>query len=259
MKTAFFDSGLGGLSVLHCAMKRLRHEQFIFYADEDNVPYGNKSVELVRELTDRAFAFLVRQEVKAIVVACNTATNAAVAVMREKYDLPIIGMEPAAKLALDTDGTRRVLVVATEGTVHGDKMKRLIAAYDKERLVDCHALQRLVDFAELSEFVSPVVDEYLRRELADYDFSAYSALVLGCTHFNYFKDSFRRLLPPNVRILDGNEGTVRELERRLAGIDALEDLSPSVEYYYSGRRVTDERELTRLADYMARLDEMYEL
>lgn len=257
MKIAFFDSGIGGLSVLHHAMKKLPREQFVFFADEANVPYGTKSKEDVMRFVDDAFRFLLARDVKAIVVACNTATSVAAAAMREKYRVPIIGMEPAAKKALDTDGTHRVLVVATNITVNGDKLKSLINTVDKKGLVDCLPLQRLVDFAERSEFVSPAVREYLRGELSRYDFAEYSALVLGCTHFNYFKDSFRALLPPNVRITDGNEGTVNELLRRLEKIGALENLPHSVEYFYSGRAVTGEKELTRLENYLKRLDEMY--
>ncbi|MBQ1614766.1 MAG: aspartate/glutamate racemase family protein, partial [Selenomonas sp.] len=136
MKIAFFDSGMGGLSVLHHAMKVLPHEQFVFYADEDNVPYGTKTKEQVQDYVDKAFRFLLKQDVKAIVVACNTATSVAVAKMRSLYDVPIIGMEPAAKKALDMDGTKRVLVTATPITVKGRKMELLIEKVDKDHLVD---------------------------------------------------------------------------------------------------------------------------
>ena len=104
MKIAFFDSGIGGLSVLHHAMRVLPNEQFVFYADEDNVPYGVKTREEVMGFVQQAFDFLVGCDVKAIVVACNTATSVAVREMRHRYDIPIIGMEPAAKKALDLDG-----------------------------------------------------------------------------------------------------------------------------------------------------------
>lgn len=257
MKIAVFDSGIGGLSVLYEARLALPEEQFVFFADEDNVPYGTKSREEVQRLVAEAFDFLVSQGVKAIVVACNTATSAAVTEMRRRYDLPIIGMEPAAKKALDLDGEHRVLVVATPITVKGKKMKVLIDHVDREHLVDLLPLPRLVEFAERQEFNSPAVTEYLRQELAGYDFSQYSALVLGCTHFNYFKDTFREILPDNVSFVDGNEGTVRELIRRLRERSLLEKQEPSVEYYYSGRRVTDELELERLRSFQQRLGHMY--
>ncbi len=256
MKIAFFDSGIGGLAVLHHAMKVLPREQFIFFADEDHVPYGVKPREQVMEFVGEAFDFLVGKGVKAIVTACNTATSVAVKEMRSRYDIPIIGMEPAAKRALDLDGEHRVLVVATPITVSGQKMKVLIEHVDREHLVDLLPLPRLVEFAERAEFRSPAVSDYLQRQMAPYDFSRYSALVLGCTHFNYFKDTFREILPGNVHFVDGNEGTVRELIRQLRKRDALEEQPFSVEYFYSGRKVDDPGELERLQSYLARLDDM---
>ena len=259
MKIAVFDSGMGGLSVLHHAMKVLPHEQFVFYADEDHVPYGTKSTAEVQKFVGEAFDFLLKQDVKAIVVACNTATSVAVAEMRRRYDLPIIGMEPAAKKALDMDGEHRVLVVATPVTVKGNKMKVLIEHVDKQHLVDLHPLPRLVEYAEQQEFNSQAVLDYLGRELSPYDFSEYSSLVLGCTHFNYFKDTFRELLPEHVSLVDGNAGTVRELIRRLKERNLLEKQTPSIEYYYSGRRVQDKEELHRLESYLQRLGCMHAL
>ena len=251
---AFFDSGMGGLSVLHHARKILPHEEFIFYADEDNVPYGTKSPAEVLACVDAAFKFLIGQGVGAIVVACNTATSVAVKVMREKYSLPIIGMEPALKLALDTFPARKVLVTATAITITGKKIRRLIERLHAENFAELRALPRLVEFAERQEFKSAAVEKYLRRELKDYDFEKFSSLVLGCTHFNYFKDTFRELLPAHVKILDGNAGTVNELIRRAD----LKETSAhsSLEFFYSGRLVTATAELARLEKFLRRLDEM---
>ncbi len=259
MKIAFFDSGIGGLTVLHHAMRVLPEEQFIFFADEDHVPYGVKPKEQIVKFVKEAFDFLVDEGVKAIVTACNTATSVAVEEMRSIYDIPIIGMEPAAKLALDRDGEHRVLVVATPITVKGKKMQVLIEHVDREHLVDLLPLPRLVEFAERAEFRSEDVTSYLRDQMAPYDFSQYSALVLGCTHFNYFKDTFREILPENVHFVDGNEGTVRELIRQLRGRNLLEKQEFSVEYCYSGRLVKDPAELERLQAYLKRLDAMYDI
>lgn len=259
MKIAFFDSGIGGLSVLHEARLALPGEEFIFFADEDHVPYGTKSREDVQGFVAEAFDFLMAQQVKAIVVACNTATSVAVTEMRRRYDIPVIGMEPAVKKALDMDGEHRVLAMATPITVKGNKMKLLIEHFDREHLVDLLPMPRLVEFAERQEFQSRAVTDYLTESLAPYDLSLYSALVLGCTHFNYFKDSLRALLPEKVKLVDGNEGTVRELIRQLKSRGQLEDNAPAVEYYYSGRRVRDEAELARLNVFLKRLCKMHEL
>lgn len=258
LKIAFFDSGIGGLSVLHHAMKILPGEEFIFYADEDNVPYGTKTREQILNLVDGAFNFLVGQNVDAIVVACNTATSAAVRVMREKYSLPIVGMEPALKLALDLFPNKKVLVAATEITVRGEKIKNLIERLNAKNLTELHALQKLVEFAERQEFNSVNVENYLRDELANYDFKNFSSIVLGCTHFNYFKDTLKKILPPHMKILDGNAGTLNQLIR-LTNLKINPDSKnfSRVEYFYSGRKITSDIELARLEKYLRRLDEMY--
>ncbi len=258
MKLAFFDSGMGGLSVLHHAMKILPSEEFIFFADEDNVPYGTKSPEEVLRFVDEAFQFLIAQGVGAIVVACNTATSVAVGAMRKKYSLPIIGMEPALKLALDTFPNRKVLVTATAITITGKKIHRLIERLDASDLAELRALPRLVEFAERQEFQSAAVEEYLRGELSAYAWEEFSSLVLGCTHFNYFKDTLRKILPAHVKILDGNAGTVNELIRR-THLQTAKTLVPSplsLVPYYSCRRVTDATELARLETFLRRLDDM---
>ena len=255
MKIAFFDSGIGGLSVLHYAMKILPHEEFIFFADEDNVPYGTKSRQEVLSFVDSAFEFLTAQGVAAIVVACNTATSVAVKKMREKYSLPIIGMEPALKLALDTFPNRKVLVAATAITITGKKIRRLIERLHAENFARLKALPMLVEFAERQEFTSSAVENYLRAELNGCDWENFSSLVLGCTHFNYFKDTFRKILPAHVKILDGNAGTVNELIRR-TNSQPYNDALGSVKFFYSRRLITDATELERLKKFLRRLDEM---
>ena len=259
MKIAFFDSGMGGLSVLHHATKILPQEEFIFFADEDNVPYGTKTPEEVLGFVDEAFKFLIAQEVGAIVVACNTATSVAVKKMREKYSLPIIGMEPALKVALDAFPNKKVLVAATAITITGEKIRRLIKNLRAENLTELKALSRLVEFAERQEFTSAAVEKYLREELSGYDFKNFSSLVLGCTHFNYFKDTLKKILPPHMKILDGNAGTVNELIRRTNLKSERAEKISSVEFFYSGRKVNDAAELLRLKKFLRRLDEMYTL
>ena len=256
MKIAFFDSGMGGLSVLHDALKILPQEEFIFFADEDNVPYGTKSREEVLRFVDAAFEFLIGQGVGAIVVACNTATSVAAKEMREKYSLPIIGMEPALKVALDLSPQKKVLVAATAITITGEKILNLIEKLHAENLAELKALPRLVEFAERQEFNSAAVEKYLRGELADYDFEKFSSIVLGCTHFNYFKDTLRKILPSHVKILDGNAGTINELIRRAELKPARAEKISSIKFFYSGRRVTDAAELFKLEKFLKRLDEM---
>ena len=137
MKIGIFDSGIGGLSVLHQAMITMPEADYIFYADVDNVPYGEKTREEVRKLVDHAVGFLIDKGCQAIVLACNTATSAAISYLREKYKLPIIGIEPAVKPAVEhtSETGRRVMVVSTPVTAKGEKLKRLIDKYDDKH--DC--------------------------------------------------------------------------------------------------------------------------
>ena len=145
-------------------------------------------------------------------------------------------------------------MTATPITINGEKIKRLIARLDRADYVDLLALPELVEFAERQEFQSDAVENYLRRVLEPYAFEKFSSIVLGCTHFNYFKDTLRSLLPPDVRFVDGNEGTLRELARPAAPRGAIE-----VRYYYSGRAIEDAAELERIEKYLMRLDRMIEI
>lgn len=272
MKIGVFDSGIGGLSVLYEGLMELPDETFLFYADSSHVPYGEKSRDEVIRYVENAVRFLIEEKVDAVVLACNTATSVAGKLLRSKYELPIIGMEPAAKKALDSFSEKRVLVVATPITVKGDKMQDLIGKIDTHHLVDLQPLPKLVRFAENGVFESEEVFEYLRSELSEYDWEAYSSLVLGCTHFNYFKDAFRQIIPETVHFIDGNEGTIHQLSRMLSlnyKIDEQEmktqskrlqdHLEERVEFYKSGIKVTDPMELNKIHNLLERLEFMYQM
>lgn len=215
MKIAFFDSGIGGLSVLAEALRRFSRAEFLYFADEDHVPYGTKSrVQIVRLSLD-AVGFLVARGADAVVVACNTATSAAISELRGAFSVPVIGMEPAVKLAADSFGARPTLLIATPLTIAGEKLARLVGRLECETW--SLALPRLVEFAQDLEFDSPAVRAYLRQELAKFELARLGSLVLGCTHFNYFKDVLHEILPPHVRIIDGIDGTLNRLASELGG------------------------------------------
>ena len=226
MKIAFFDSGIGGLSVLAEALRRFSGAEFLYFSDEDHVPYGTKSrAEIVRLSLD-AVRFLVSRGADAVVVACNTATSAAISELRGAFSVPVIGMEPAVKLAADSFGARPTLLIATPLTIAGEKLARLVGRLECETW--SLPLPRLVEFAQDLEFDSPAVRAYLREELAKFELERLGSLVLGCTHFNYFKDVLREILPPHVRIIDGIDGTLNRLASELGGglkLACGEDLS----------------------------------
>ncbi|WP_298757882.1 glutamate racemase [uncultured Campylobacter sp.] len=215
MKIAFFDSGIGGLSVLVEALRRFSGAEFLYFADEDHVPYGTKNrAEIVRLSLD-AVGFLVSRGADAVVVACNTATSAAISELRGAFSVPVIGMEPAVKLAADSFGSRPTLLIATPLTIAGEKLARLVGRLECETW--SLPLPRLVEFAQDLEFDSPAVRTYLSEELAKFELERLGSLVLGCTHFNYFKDVLHEILPPHVRIIDGIDGTLNRLASELGG------------------------------------------
>lgn len=256
MNIGIFDSGIGGMSVLHQALVTLPHENYIFYADTDHVPYGTKTKEQVISYVDEIVQFMIAHDCKAVVIACNTATSVAASIMRRKYPIPIIGIEPAVKPAVEQSRGRRVMVVATPLTIREEKLKNLVHRVDNAHHVDLLPLPELVTFAEREEFDSPLVETYLRDQLSPYDLSVYGELVLGCTHFNYFKDSFRKIMPPQVQIIDGNMGIVKQLKRVLEQRNQLEQLHGNVKYFTSGREVEAKEQLARMDRLHARLEEM---
>lgn len=257
MKVGIFDSGIGGLSVLHQALRQMPDVSFIYYADEAHVPYGEKTTAQIRAYVDEIIEFLLGKQVDAIVIACNTATSVATKEYRSGFPVPIIGMEPAVKRAVELypDETQRILVAATPVTIAGDKLHHLIEKVHQESRIDLVALPGLVRFAEQGDFESPEISGYLRKALQDYPLEEYKALVLGCTHFNYFTEHYKRIFPEGVRCIDGNEGTVRQLMRKLCKGET-EMITPgrrTVEYYFSGE-LAAEAQLDLINRCMRRLE-----
>lgn len=260
MMIGVFDSGLGGLSVLEQLLRAraLNSERFAYYADTKHVPYGSRSTDEIRELCVRAVKFLQDLGAKAVVVACNTATSAAISHLRQSFSLPIIGMEPAIRQPL-SEGLR-TLLLATPVTISGDKLAGLIAKTGGETLVQKLALGELVSFAERGDFSSPDLASYLASAIAPYKSQNPQAIVLGCTHFNYFKDSLSTILP-DIKFYDGNTGTIRRLLSVLGINDDSFTSQPQlnldrIEFFYSSQKVKDEAELERLSGFLARLNAM---
>jgi glutamate racemase len=245
MRIGFFDSGIGGLSVLYEALRLLPNEDYFYYADDANVPYGNKSREEIRCCVFEAVDFLAGMDIKALVVACNTATSAAIQDIRLKYGFPIIGMEPAVKPAVKSVDGKRVLVFATPLTLRETKFIGLLNQVDIHNAVDFLPLQELVTFAEAYQFDRGVIMSYLKKRLKDYDLNCYGAVVLGCTHFPFFKNHIREIFPKGTAIVDGNKGTVQNLKNTLASMGRIYEGSGQVEYYRSGKRVLEDYTMVR--------------
>ena len=209
----FLDSGLGGISVLGEALKVLPQENFLYFGDTQNIPYGDKPPELVYQYTHSAIDRLVELGCKAIVIACNTATSVAAGQLRQELHMPIIGMEPALKPASLVEGEGRVLVLATRVTLALPKFQLLMERFGKDAIpLPCPGLMECVEAGELS---GPRVEGVLEKLLAPYRSEPIKAVVLGCTHYPFLKKTIASFFPASVVLMDGNLGTVRQLRRRL--------------------------------------------
>lgn len=215
-----FDSGVGGISVLREARRILPGESFVFFGDTMNAPYGTKTKEEVLYLSRTVVEKLLDMGAKAIVIACNTATSAAARELREQYDLPIIGMEPALKpaAALHKDGY--ILSLATPGTIKGEKYQHLLERYGEGVVsLPCPGM---MEFVEKGEVDSDALHQFLELLFASYKEKEPEAIVLGCTHYVFLKKAIRRHFP-NVPLIDGNGGTVRQLKHLLEERDLLNE------------------------------------
>lgn len=217
----FFDSGLGGLNVLAAAVRQLPGEHFLYLGDSANAPYGTRTDEEVLALTLAGVHSLVDQGIKALVLACNTATGAAINALRARYAFPIIGLEPALKLAHDTHQQGAILVMATPLTIESDKYADLYHQYGRQAInLPCPGLADLIEQEELD---SPALVAYLAQLLSPYADLSIDAVVLGCTHYLFIRDAIARHLPGGTRVLDSNEGVVRQLQRQLEKNQLLND------------------------------------
>lgn len=241
MYIGFFDSGIGGSTVLAEAMRRLPDEDYVYFADTLHVPYGEKSKEEVKDFVFQAVDRMSAHGLKALVIACNTATSIAVKDLRNRYPFPVIGMEPAVKPAVlrNQDRDKRVLVFATGLTLKESKFKQLVSAVDPKHIVDSMPLPGLVEFAERMVFEGPEVEAYLNAKLSEFDLGLYGTVVLGCTHFPLFKGVFRKLLPPGIDLIDGAAGTVNHMIATLDRLGGLGGGSGKVVFESSGNREND--------------------
>lgn len=258
MKIGFFDSGIGGITVLHEALKMLPHEDYLYYADTSNVPYGPKPKNEVKKYIFDAIEFIISQEVKAIVIACNTATSIAIEDLRAKYNIPIIGMEPAVKPAVEINKNtnKRILVTGTALTLKENKLRHLITRLNNEHIVDLLPLPGLVQFSEKFEFNEEIILPYLKEQLNKYDLNNYETIVLGCTHFSFYKNMFKKLFPSNIKIIDGNIGTVRNLERTLKEMNSLDEGNGNITFFNSGFKIEDKAKLDKYSELFKILDDI---
>ncbi len=225
-----FDSGVGGIGTLAALRRELPRERFLFYGDTANAPYGTKSREEVMACVSRIMDHLLSRDVKAVVIACNTATAVAAAELRARYALPIIGIEPALKPAHEIRREGQILVLATPMTLRLEKFRALYERYGEGAVpLPCPGLMELVEREADGE-----ARRYLTELFAPYDLTKVDAIVLGCTHYVFLRPILKDILPANVSVLDGNEGTARQLRRVLTDRGLLSSGEGSVTLETSG-------------------------
>lgn len=212
-----FDSGIGGISALIAMKNLLPDETFIYYGDTKNAPYGTKDTDEVITCVREVVRHLLDEHIKALVIACNTATGAAAAVLRRELDIPVIGMEPALKPASEIRRDGAILVLATPLTLHQEKFDRLMEKYGEGAIrVPCTGLMELVENEDMDS-----AEQYLKDLFSSFDMRQVDAIVLGCTHYVFLKDMIRKMIPDRIAITEGSEGTARQLRRILQRNDLL--------------------------------------
>lgn len=220
-----FDSGVGGISVLRELVALMPNENYIFFGDSANAPYGTKSLGQVVELVRNDAKHLYGQGVKALVVACNTATSAGIQMLRDQYtDIPVIGIEPALKPAVLSGEHPTVLVMATPMTLREEKFHRLMQRFETEAEIVPLPCPGLMEFVERGELESEALEQYLQNLFAPYE--KVDAVVLGCTHYPFVRGMIQKVLGEGAVLFDGGAGTARETRRQL---EERQLLNPSEE------------------------------
>ena len=221
MKIGVFDSGIGGLTVLDEMKRVLPSEDFLFYADSANNPYGEKSDQELYSITSNIVDYLIERKCKIIVIACNTATTRCIKFLRKKYkDITFVGTEPAIKVACDRN-FKNILVMATPATINSERTHILVNDNKKDfeniYLVPCEGLANAIETNDLNkqkDILSDIYNEYKNKNI--------DAIVLGCTHYPHIKDLIKDYFN-NVELLDGSNGVAREVKRQLELQNLLND------------------------------------
>ena len=218
----FFDSGLGGISVLRGALELLPGEDYLYFGDSLHAPYGVRPLEEVRQLSWEGVGHLLEQGAKAIVLACNTATSAAAARLREEYpQVPIIGTEPALKPAVERHPGGRILVMATPMTLKEQKFFDLWEQFRDQAEIIPVPCRGLMEFVEQGILRGEELERFLLEKLDPFTKVPVDAVVLGCTHYPFLRGALRKILGRRPEIIDGAEGVARQLRRRLEELDLL--------------------------------------
>jgi len=216
-----FDSGVGGISVLADLVHQLPDEDYIYYGDSGNAPYGVRSKEEVKELSFNVVNHLINLKIKALVVACNTATSVAIEEFRSSLNIPVIGMEPALKPAIELNKSGKIVVMATPVTLREKKFNDLIEKFKHTTNVVKMPCPGLVEIIEKDGENYSEIKNYIKKVFSPYNLDEIGAIVLGCTHYVFIKNVIANIVGENISIVDGNFGTARHVKHLLEDNESL--------------------------------------
>lgn len=217
------DSGVGGISVLKHIHTLLPHEHLVYFADSAHAPYGNKSPEEIKERCFAVADFLIAQQAKALVVACNTATAAAIADMRAAYDLPIVGMEPAVKPAAAATKNGVIGVLATVGTLKSAQFAALLESYGRNVKVITQGCIGLVECIERGELDTAETKALIKQYASPLIAEGADTIVLGCTHYPFVRPLIEEVAGPEVAIIDTGAAVAKQVQHKLIEINCIND------------------------------------
>ena len=224
-----FDSGVGGLTVAREIMRQLPNERIVYFGDTARVPYGNKSRETIVKFSRQIVRFLQTQKVKAIVVACNSASAYALEVLEQEVDIPIIGViKSGARTAIQVTRNGKIGVIATEATIGSGIYKRYIQENNAEATVLGKACPLFVPLVEEGLWEDPVTDEIAKRYLTELIDVGIDTLILGCTHYPMIRKTVQRIVGDSVRLVNPAYETARELKKLLEEHDILNEQAPGL-------------------------------
>lgn len=228
-----FDSGVGGLSVLHHIRQLLPHEHLIYVADSGHVPYGDKPASYIEQRSHALTRFLIAQGADAIVIACNTATAAAVASLRNQFSIPIVGMEPAVKPAAKATRNRVVGVLATVGTLESARFAALLEKYAGDVEIVTQGCPGLVEQIERGDLSGPDTRALIERYITPLLARGADTLILGCTHYPFLSPLIREMAGEQIALVDTGAAVARELKRRMDAELAPRAIGGAGEVFYT--------------------------
>ena len=209
-----FDSGIGGTSIWKEVHALMPFENTIYLADSKNAPYGLKSKEEIIALSSKNTEFLLNNNCKIIVVACNTATTNAIKELRAKYNVPFIGIEPAIKPAALQTKTQTIGILATKGTLNSDLFHQSVANHPDVKIIEQigHGLVQLIENGDIN---SPEMEELLKSYLNPMVEKNIDYLVLGCSHYPYLIPQIKKIIPEHIKIIDSGEAVAKQTQKIL--------------------------------------------